>query len=188
MRALLVVGAAVLLAAGGVAGWFGARETESTETITETTTATETTTEEAAGTGLPDAVEVTRLALLAAARSGDYEALRPLIPADGFEYTFGDGVAGGPVAYWQELERTTNERPLETLAALLEMPYVLTRGLYVWPWAYIITSESDLSVHERELLAPVRGLNETIVEGTGYLGWRTGIEPNGDWTFYVAGD
>jgi hypothetical protein len=68
------------------------------------------------------------------------------------------------------------------------MPYVLTRGTYVWPWAYTATSESELSAHEKELLAPVRGLDEVIVEGTGYLGWRTGIEPNGDWSFYVAGD
>jgi hypothetical protein len=187
MRFLLALALAALFALGGVAGWFVARETESAQTITETATTTATTTADLAS-GLPAQVEETRAALLEAARSGDYEALRPLVPADGFEYTFGSPVDGGPIAYWQELERTTRERPLETLAALLEMPYVLTRGTYVWPWAFTVESEVDLSPHERELLAPVRGLNETIVEGTGYVGWRTGIAPNGAWTFFVAGD
>lgn len=188
MRAVLVVGAAAALALGVVVGWFAAREVEGAETTTVTTTAVETTTEAASPQGLPAAVEETRQALLEAAGSGDYEVLRPLVPADGFEYTFGDAVKGGPLAYWQELERTTRERPLETLAALLRMPYVLTRGTYVWPWAYTATSESDLSAHEKELLAPIRALGEVVVEGTGYLGWRTGIEPDGDWSFYVAGD
>jgi hypothetical protein len=188
MRALLALAAVALLGVGAAAGWFAARETESVETVTETATTTETTTEEAAESGLPPAVEETRIALLEAAESGDYEALRTLVPPEGFEYTFGGDVEGGAIAYWRELERTTRERPLQTLAALLRMPYVLTRGTYVWPWAYTATSESDLSAHEKELLAPIRGLGEVVVEGTGYLGWRTGIEPNGDWSFYVAGD
>ena len=88
--------------------------------------------------GLPAAVEQTRAALLAAAESGDYEALAALVPATGFEYTFGGPVEGGPVAYWQELEQTTDERPIEALAAILKMPYVLSRGYYVWPWAYTV--------------------------------------------------
>jgi hypothetical protein len=178
--------AVALLGLGAAGGWFAARETEASETVTETTTATETTTS-TVESGLPPAVEQTRAALLEAAESGDYEQLAPLIP-DEFSYTFGGAVQGGPIAYWEELERTTRERPLETLEALLRMPYVLTRGTYVWPWAYTATSESQLSPHEKELLAPLRGLEDIIVEGTGYLGWRTGIEPDGDWAFFVAGD
>ena len=137
--------------------------------------------------GLPAAVEETRAALLEAAESGDYEELRDLVPSSGFEYTFGSPVEGGPIAYWQELERTTDERPLETLAAILKLPYVLSRGYYVWPWAYATTSAEDLSPHERELLAPLGPLDSLVVEGTGYLGWRAGIAPDGSWTFFVAG-
>ena len=55
--------------------------------------------------------------------------------AETLRYTFGSPVEGGPTAYWQELERATGARPLETLAEILRMPYVLSRGLYVWPWA-----------------------------------------------------
>lgn len=140
-----------------------------------------------ATTGLPAAVEETRAALLEAAESGDYEALRPLLP-DEFEYTFGGPVEGGPIAYWQELERTTEQRPLETLATILELPYVLTRGYYVWPWAYALRSADELSPHERELLAPLGPVSSLFPEGIGYLGWRAGIAPDGTWTFYVAGD
>lgn len=141
-----------------------------------------------APTGLPATVEATRAALLEAAESGDYETLRSLIPSDGFEYTFGGPVEGGPVAFWQELERTTDQRPLETLAAILRMPYVLSRGYYVWPWAYIVADRADLSEHERELLAPLGTPDELVLDGTGYLGWRAGIAPDGTWAFFVAGD
>jgi hypothetical protein len=138
---------------------------------------------------LPEAVEETREALLDAAEDGDYDALRELIPADGFEYTFGSPVPGGAVAYWQDVERTTDARPLEVLAEILRMPYMLSRGIYVWPWAYAVASLADLSPHERELLAPLGPLDTLFpAPGSGYFGWRTGIEPDGTWSFFVAGD
>jgi hypothetical protein len=189
IRTLLIVGSAVLLGLGAVGGWFAAEELEETETVVETTTQTATdTTTAAPDTELPDAVEDTRAALLEAASSGSYEALRTLIPGEGFTYTFGGPVEGGPIAYWQQLERESNERPLETLAQLLGMPYTLTRGVYVWPWAYTVASAADLSEHERELLAPLGPPSRLFAPGTGYLGWRVGIAPDGTWVFFVAGD
>jgi hypothetical protein len=138
--------------------------------------------------GLPGAVEETRAALLRAAEAGDYDALAEHISPDGFEYTFGGPVEGGPVAYWQELERTTDERPLESLAAILKLPYVLARGYYVWPWAYSVGNSDDLSPHETELLAPLGVPSQLFPEGSGYFGWRTGIAADGTWVFFVAGD
>jgi len=187
-RALLLIAAAGLLGFGGAAGWYAARETEVTETVVETTTVSVTTTEKTPESGLPDVVETTRAALLAAAESGDYEALRPLVPETGFEYTFGSPVAGGPIAFWQELEQTTDEKPLERLAQVLAMPYTLSRGIYFWPFAYDIAERDELTAYERELLAPLGPLESVFVEGTGYLGWRAGIAPDGTWVFFVAGD
>ena len=184
----LIVGTIALLLLGGAAGWFGARETEDAETVTVTTTDTVTSTVDAPEPGLPEAVAKTRDALLEAAEAGDYEALRPLVPDTGFEYTFGSPVPGGPIAYWQELERTTDEEPLASLANVLRMPYTLSRGLYFWPFAYDVASVDDLTAHERELLAPLGPLESVFVEGTGYLGWRAGIRPDGAWVFFVAGD
>jgi len=181
MRAASVLILAAALAVGVVAGWLAARGTASSETVTETATAA------VPAQGIPDAVETTRAALLAAAESGDYEELRPLVP-ERLRYTFGSPVEGGAIAYWQELERTTDARPLETLAEILRMPYVLSRGLYVWPWAYTIESAADLSAHERALLAALGPVETLFPPGSGYLGWRAGIEPDGDWAFFVAGD
>ena len=184
-RAFFLIVAALLVGAGGVAGWFAARELEDPETVTETTTATVTT---ESPIGLPAAVEKTRAQLLEAAESGDYEKLRPLVPDTGFEFTFGDPVAGGAIAHWRELERTSDERPLATLAEILRMPYTLSRGIYVWPFAYDVASLDDLTEHERELLMSLGQLESVFVEGTGYLGWRAGIRSDGAWVFFVAGD
>ncbi|MGH3127747.1 MAG: hypothetical protein ACRDPX_07500 [Gaiellaceae bacterium] len=138
-------------------------------------------------TGLPAPVGQTRAALLEAAESGDYEALRPLV-SDSLEYTFGSPVEGGPIAYWQRLEEDTDARPLESLAAILKMPYVLSRGYYVWPWAYTVETAGDLSEHEVELLAPLGPPSQLFPAGSGYLGWRAGFAPDGTWAFFVAGD
>jgi hypothetical protein len=187
-RAALLGGAVALLVLGAVGGWFGAREADDPETIVETATVTLTTTEEPLDPGMPEAVARTREALLEAARERDYEGLRPLIPASGFEYTFGSPVPGGPIAYWQELERTTDEDPLLRLQQVLEMPYTLSRGYFVWPFAYDVATLDELTAYEREVLAPLGPLDTVFVEGTGYLGWRAGIRPDGVWVFFVAGD
>ena len=187
-RAALVTGVVALLALGAVGGWFAARETEDPERIVETSTVTVTTTEEAPDAALPEAVARTRQALLEAARERDYEALGPLGPPTGFEYIFGSPVPGGPIAYGLVLERTTDERPLERLEQVLEMPYTLSRGIFVWPFAYDVESLDELTAYEREVLAPLGPLETVFVEGTGYLGWRAGIRPDGAWVFFVAGD
>jgi hypothetical protein len=179
--ALLVAG----LAGGVLLGRASTGETTVTEAVT--TTVTTTAVETSRPPGLPGPVARTHAALLAAAEAGDYEALRALLPDDGFRYTFGEEVAGGPIAYWRNLQDGMGGRPLEALAAVLRLPYVLARGLYVWPFAYTLTGDDELTGHERELLETVGGA-QLIVPGTGYLGWRAGIEPDGDWVFFIAGD
>ena len=138
--------------------------------------------------GLPAAVEHTRAELLAAAESRDYEALAELVPATGFEYTFGGPVEGGPVAYWQELEQTTNERPIEALAAILE------DAIRAVAWLLRLAVDVHGGERRRPLGARARaaraaGCSErALPAGAGYFGWRTGIAPDGTWTFFVAGD
>ena len=133
----------------------------------------------------PDAVVRKRAALLTAAEAGDYDALAQLADPDAFEYTFGDPVDGGPAAFWRaEVARGADPTPAEALAAILRMPYTLSRGLYVWPFAYDKT-EDELTGYERKLLEP---LGEGGAFADGYLGWRAGIDPQGRWTFFVAGD
>ena len=185
LRAVLLV---ALLGAGVAVGLLLGRASAGETTVTEPTTITETatTTTETSVDGLPAPVARTHAAVLAAAEAGDYEALRPLL-ADGFRYTFGGPVAGGPIAYWRKLE-DAGARPLEALAAVLRLPYTLSRGLYVWPFAYDLARADELTAHERTLLETLGGADRVFVPGTGYLGWRAGIEPDGDWVFFVAGD
>lgn len=189
MRLILVLlGAAVLVAGGLVGGWLAERETRDAETVVETTTSIVTTTAEQPAPGLPAEVDETRAALLAAAETGDVKALQPFIRSTAFEYTFGDAVPGGPIAYWQNLEQTTDQKPLDTLVEVLKMPYTLSRGIYYWPFAYDVASVGDLTAHEKELLAPLGPLESVFVEGTGYVGWRAGIDPDGTWVLFVSGD
>jgi hypothetical protein len=190
MRVGRVIGGLVALAAGVAAGLLLGRatvdETTLTETVTDTRTVTETETQPVDAAGLPEPVARTYAALLEAAESGDVEQLRSLL-ADGFRYSFGGPVEGGAIGYWQELERT-GARPLQALAAVLRLPYTLSRGLYVWPFAYDLSGEDELTAHERGLLETLGGADRLVVPGTGYLGWRAGIEPDGDWVFFLAGD
>lgn len=132
--------------------------------------------------GLPAAVVQTRAELLAAAEQEDYDRLASLAPDD-FSYSFG-APEGGPAAYWRQLD-AQGERPAEVLAAILRLPYALSGGLYVWPFAHA-ASPAGLTEYERGLLDEIPGGAE--VGPDGYLGWRTGIEPDGTWRFFVAGD
>jgi hypothetical protein len=176
-RSLALAGALALAGCGGQTV-----TVTTSQTVTETETATETVTE-AQVTGLPEPVNETYAALLEAARAGDYEALRPLIP-DQFSYTFGAPVEGGPIAYWQQLEAESGESPIEILDRILSLPYTLYAGTYVWPFAYD-KQPDELTDYERELLGD---LADDFGAGSGYLGWRAGIEPDGTWSFFIAGD
>jgi hypothetical protein len=180
VRRLLALAAAFALAACG--GETVTVTTSRTVTETETETATETVTEPLV-VGLPEPVNATHTALLEAARSGDYEALRPLIPKQ-FSYTFGGAVAGGPIAYWQQVEAESGESPIAILDRVLSLPYTLYRGTYIWPFAYD-KQPDELSGYERELLGE---LADDFGAGSGYLGWRAGIERDGTWSFFIAGD
>jgi hypothetical protein len=164
-----------------------ATETEATtvsETVTETVTST------VASGALPAPVEEKRAAIAEAAASGDYEALRPLL-AEQFSYSFGGPVEGGPIAYWRSLEQREDIRPIAILADLMVLPYTLYQGIYTWPFAFD-KAQSELTAYERGLLKDVGGedLSDDYFEDPtgGYLGWRAGIEPDGDWIFFIAGD
>jgi hypothetical protein len=181
-RLLLALAGALALAGCAGGGTETVSETETrVETETQVVTETETVAEPV---GLPPEVAETHAALLEAAESGDYEALRPLIPEEGFSYTFGLPPEGGPIAYWQQVEAESGESPIEVLARILRLPYTLSAGRYIWPFAYD-KQEDELTDYERELLGDLAFYSGA---GSGYLGWRAGIEPDGTWRFFIAGD
>jgi hypothetical protein len=140
---------------------------------------------------LPAAVESTRAAIIDAAQGRDLDRLAELVPETGFTYTYGGPAEGGPTAYWQQLEEETPERPLETLAAVLELPYTKIEDEYIWPFAYD-RDPATLTRREKETLAAAGVATlaqiEQMAEFGHYLGWRAGIRSDGTWIFYVAGD
>ena len=173
----------LLLAIGGAAGFFITDQTRDSETTTVTVTRT-TTSAAASDVGVPAAVEAKRVEMLRAAQAKDYDALARLAEPT-FKYTFGSPVAGGPAAYWRKAEQE-GQQPLEALAAVLQLPYTLSRGLFVWPFAYDKTQD-EITPYEASLLEKIPPGGVTV-GSSGYLGWRAGILPDGKWIYFVSGD
>jgi len=134
--------------------------------------------------GLPEPVAQTHAALLAAAEAHDEQALEALIEENEFRYTFGENVSGGPLAFWRSTKEQTGTDPIDTLARVLRLPYVLSQGIFVWPFAYD-KEPGEMSEYELSLLGDL--FPEGVTE-VGYLGWRAGIRPDGRWVFFIAGD
>jgi hypothetical protein len=141
------------------------------------------------GLPLPDPVIRNRAEIWSAARRKDYEALERLIDDEGFEYTFGGPFPGGPTAYWRSIEQ--REQPLDVLAAILELPhtYMPEPKIYVWPDAFSRKPATLTTAEKAELAEAIGEQGVTAYEELdSYFGYRAGIDLDGDWVFYVAGD
>ncbi len=139
--------------------------------------------------GLPTAVTETRDAIIAAAASCDFETLESLA-GEPFTTSFGGGGAEN-LAIW-------NDRGLEptaTLLNLLDMRHTTLTGedgpdIYVWPAAYAYQSWDQITEEDLDELARIHSEGEfdLFAQSGSYMGWRTGIDENGNWLFFVAGD
>ena len=178
-----LIGLLLLVLAAG-AGFIAGDRTQEAETPTVTVTRTVMRTETERDLAVPPAVLEKREQILRAAEDRDYEAVAKLADPDGFEYTFGGPVAGGPAQYWRD-RAAEGEDPLAVLERILRLPYTLSTGHYVWPFAYDKTGD-QLTDYERRLLGDL--LPGGTIGDTGYLGWRAGFQPDGSWVFFVAGD
>ena len=141
---------------------------------------------------LPAAVAEVRQRVFDAAVACDYETLEEIAleRGEGFTYSYGD--ASSAAAYWREVEEAGAETPLpmRALATILTMPYTRNEaGSYAWPTAY---SENPTDEAWEALVVSGLYTREEVdamrTGGTGYLGYRTAITPDGDWQFFVAGD
>ncbi|MEO8557836.1 MAG: hypothetical protein ABI439_02150 [Rhodospirillales bacterium] len=139
---------------------------------------------------LPAAVAAKRAAILAAAKTNDFVALKNLASTVEFTFSFGD--AEDPVPYWRELSKGGTDIG-KILSAILSMNCVVGEGpSYVWPSAALI-DWARLTPDEQKALLALYGkkIDENWLEGRGkgyYVGWRVIIEPDGSWSSFVAGD
>jgi hypothetical protein len=149
--------------------------------------------------GLPRAVAAMRRRMVAAARRCDYAALVRLGNERGRGLAFSYGGTRSAASYWRSLERNgPRPRPMEALVKVLALPYaaVALNGravprararFYVWPRAHRLNaSASDWAA--LRVLYPQVQIEAMRRSGIGYLGYRVGITPAGDWQYFIAGD
>jgi hypothetical protein len=140
-----------------------------------------------------------RLRIVAAARRCDYAALVRLGNERGRGLAFSFGGTSDAAAFWRTLERNgPRPRPMEALVKVLSLPYAAVgvdgravprarARYYVWPRAHRLNpSASDwralrVLYTQAQIDAMRRG-------DSGYLGYRVGITPAGDWQYFIAGD
>lgn len=144
---------------------------------------------------LPPPVRETRERLMEAARSGDIEALRPLIGEgqDATQLSLGPP-AEDAIAYLRSISGDSEGHEIlailyEVLSAgFVHLPNGGEEEMYVWPYFYVMPLE-ELDARQRvELFKLVTaGDYEDMRAYGGYLFYRTGIMPDGRWAFFIAG-
>ena len=150
--------------------------------------------------GLPPRVASMRLRIVAAARRCDYAALVRLGNEVRRGLAFSYGASRSAPEFWRMLERGAGPepRPMEALVKLLSMPHAAVAldgravpparaRFYVWPSAHR-TNPSDRDWRALRTLYTRAQIERMRRGGTGYLGYRVGITPAGDWQYFIAGD
>ena len=137
---------------------------------------------------LPTPVAEKREAIVAAAKSLDYDRLESLLDPKSFSYSFGE--SGDPVGYWRRLEKEGHVPILgDYLPVVFSSPHALRGDVYVWPSAHG-DPPSEWSAAERRWLRNLYSKQEIkqFEKAGGYLGYRAGIRKDGTWLFFIAGD
>lgn len=144
---------------------------------------------------LPEPVRETWQALVDAARSGDIEALRPLISAQPQPPIFTFGEIDDPIEHLKSLSGDPEGREiLAILLEVLEIGYVrVAQGteneMYIWPYFADIPLERLTPEQIVELFTILTaGDYQDMLSYGAYIFFRVGISPDGRWHFFVAGD
>jgi hypothetical protein len=149
--------------------------------------------------GLPPPVASMRLRIVAAARRCDYAALVRFGNERGRGLAFSYGGTTDAAAFWRMLERSGRRpRPMEALVKVLALPYAAVAPdgravprararFYVWPRAHRLNASARDWQAVRVLYTQAQ-IDAMRRAGVGYLGYRVGITPAGDWQYFIAGD
>ncbi len=143
----------------------------------------------AAPQDLPPAVAATRQRIVDLAIACDYEGLAALAAEAPF-FTFGFGGDDDPVSFWRESERQ-GDPVTRLMVELLDLPVGVIEQVdppvYSWPELTTIVEPTDADYDQ------VRGIYdedeiEIFKQFGGYTGYRAGIQADGAWLYFVAGD
>ncbi|WP_297108151.1 hypothetical protein [uncultured Devosia sp.] len=145
---------------------------------------------------LPAPVAETRQRLIAAAQSGDIEALRPIIEAQTHPPTVSYGGPDDAVDYLKTY--SADGEGLENLAILLELleaPYAVfdtesDDPSYVWPYLAVVEDLSALTPAQKVDAYRILTHEQLaeLVELEAWYHWRVYIGKDGEWQAFVAGD
>ncbi len=147
-------------------------------------------------TKLPASVQRMRELILTAAKKGDIEGLRSLLGIGETATTVSiGGLEGDPIEY---LKNTSGDSEgIEILAILIEVleaGYVHMKEegeeeLFIWPYFYAWPLDKLTPPLKVELFRILTAGDLEDSEGSGrYIFYRVGINPDGQWSFFVAGD
>lgn len=139
--------------------------------------------------GLPVTVADTRNAIITAAAECDLASLETLA-GDRFATSLAGGGAEN-LRLWED----HGQGQLGTLLQLLDMAHdtiALEHGgeIYVWPAAHTRESWDAVTSADLDDLRKIYGPEELdqFASADSYLGWRTGIDDEGNWLYFIAGD
>jgi len=145
---------------------------------------------------LPSTVAKTRDELIAAAKSGDVEMLRPILKRQTNPPVVSFGEVPDPIQFLRESSNDGEGRELlAIMIELLEAPYSIVPPqdgapqIYVWP-AYASNDLENLTPAELIDVYKIvshQDLEEMQLFGGWYF-FRVGIDANGEWRYFVAGD
>jgi hypothetical protein len=139
-------------------------------------------------TGVPKAVAALRLRIVAAARRCDYAALERIGNEGGTKLAFSYGGYRSAAAYWKALERTgAKPAPMAALVKIFAMPWARNEGFYVWPSAHR-RHPTERDWQALRTLYSAAQIEQMRHGGIGYIGYRAGITPAGDWVYFISGD
>ncbi len=146
---------------------------------------------------LPPAVQKLRNDILAAAKTGDIEKLKPIIESGPHPPNLGadEGDTKDPIAYLKSLSGDPDGREiLAILSEVLEAGYVhadvgTPNEVYLWPYfaRYPLDKLSPAQMVELFRLLTASDFDEMKNYGA-YLFYRVGITPDGKWAEFQAGD
>ncbi|TIM08454.1 MAG: hypothetical protein E5Y62_14755 [Mesorhizobium sp.] len=145
---------------------------------------------------LPEPVRRMHDLIIGACRSGDIEKLRPLIgQGDAMTQLSLSEIEGDPITFLKGLSGDTEgQEILAILEEVLSAGYVhvdvgTPQELYVWPYFFALPLDKLDARQRVELFKIVTaGDYDSMKQFGAYIFYRVGITPDGQWTFFVAGD
>jgi hypothetical protein len=145
--------------------------------------------------GLPDKVRAMRRRILEATRTGDLEALRPVIESNEMPPALSGGDSEDAIATLKLLSGDDKGREiLAILQEVLEAGYVhvdvgTPQEMYIWPYftRYPLDKLSGPQMVELFRLITAGDLQDMQDKGV-YSFYRVGIGPDGTWHYFEDGD